>query len=50
MPYDPDLVGETRAWIIKSRRDIETAAYELQAPEPFSEEAIFTPRKPWRKC
>lgn len=41
MPYDQELVGETRAWIVKSNRDLETAAYELQATEPFSEDAVF---------
>ena len=41
MPYDHELVGETRAWIVKSKRDLETAAYELQAADPFSEDAVF---------
>jgi HEPN domain-containing protein len=41
MPLDPVLVAEARAWLARASRDLQTAAYELQATPPFSEDALF---------
>ncbi|HYN22441.1 MAG TPA: HEPN domain-containing protein [Thermoanaerobaculia bacterium] len=41
MPLDPALVAETRAWLIKARRDLEAADFEMTAMPPFTGDAVF---------
>lgn len=41
MPHDPARVAEVRAWLAKARKDLDTAAYELQAEPPFSDDIVF---------
>jgi HEPN domain-containing protein len=41
MPHDPELVAETRAWLIRAKRDIDAGAFELTASRPFSADAVF---------
>ncbi|HZU06531.1 MAG TPA: HEPN domain-containing protein [Chloroflexota bacterium] len=41
MPLDPELVAETRAWLSRARRDLDTAAFELTAALPFAADAVF---------
>jgi HEPN domain-containing protein len=41
MPLDPELVAETRAWLSRARRDLDTAAFELTAASPFAADAVF---------
>ncbi|MEJ5370207.1 MAG: HEPN domain-containing protein [Bryobacteraceae bacterium] len=41
MPHDPARVAEVRAWLLKARRDLETAEYELRADPPFSGDIAF---------
>jgi HEPN domain-containing protein len=41
MPLDPELAAETRAWLVKARRDLDAAAHQLTATPPFAEDAAF---------
>lgn len=41
MAHDPELVAETRAWLVKASRDLAAAAHELKADPPFSDDAAF---------
>jgi len=41
MAHDPELVAETRAWLVKASRDLAVAAHELKADPPFSADAAF---------
>jgi hypothetical protein len=41
MPHDPARVAEVRAWLVKARKDLETAHYELRADPPFSRGIAF---------
>ncbi|MCS6952012.1 MAG: HEPN domain-containing protein [Bryobacterales bacterium] len=41
MPHDPALVAEVQAWLKKARKDLDTAAYELQANPPFTDDIVF---------
>ena len=41
MPHDPELLAETRSWFLKGSRDLEAGAFELTAPSPFTEDAVF---------
>ncbi len=41
MAHDPELVEETRGWLVKAARDLANAAYELQAEPPFAGDAVF---------
>ncbi len=41
MPHDPALVAEVNAWLTKARKDLATAAYEMQADPPFAEDVVF---------
>lgn len=51
MPHDPELLAETRSWFLKGSRDLEAGAFELTAPSPFTEDAVFHAqhRVPFRK-
>lgn len=41
MPHDPELVAETRAWLVRAERDLAAAAHELTAEPPFVEDIVF---------
>lgn len=41
MSHDPELLAETRSWFLKGSRDLEAGAFELTAPLPFTEDAVF---------
>ena len=41
MPLDPALVSETRSWLTKSAKDLDVAAYELEAARAFREDIVF---------
>lgn len=41
MPHDPALVDETRAWLIKAKRDLEAATFERTAEPPFTGDMAF---------
>jgi len=41
MPHDPELVAETRAWLVRAERDLAAATYELTAEPPFVEDIVF---------
>lgn len=41
MAHDPELVAETRAWLVKAGRDLAAATHELKADPPFSGDAAF---------
>ena len=51
MPHDPELLAETRSWFLKGSRDLEAGAFELTAPSPFTEDAVFHAQQgvPFRK-
>jgi len=36
MPYDPELVAETRSWFVKATQDLGAATHEFTADPPFS--------------
>lgn len=40
-PHDPELVAETRAWLVRAERDLAAAAHELTAEPPFVEDIVF---------
>ncbi|MEO6164867.1 MAG: nucleotidyltransferase domain-containing protein [Candidatus Binatia bacterium] len=41
MPHDAERVSETRAWILKSARDLQAAAHDLRAVPPLLEDVVF---------
>lgn len=41
MAHDPELIAETRAWLVKAGRDLANAAYELKGEPPFTGDAAF---------
>jgi HEPN domain-containing protein len=41
MPYDQELVAETRAWLAKAKMDLDAAAFELTAQPPFVADIVF---------
>ena len=41
MAHDPVRVSETRAWILKSAKDLQAAAHDLRAAPPLLEDAVF---------
>ena len=41
MPHDPELVAETRAWLVKARLDLAAADHDLTAQPPFVEDIVF---------
>ncbi len=41
MPHDPELLAETRSWFLKASRDLDAGEFELTAPSPFTEHAVF---------
>jgi HEPN domain-containing protein len=41
MPHDPELVAETRAWLVKARDDIAAGDHGLSAEPPFLGDVLF---------
>lgn len=41
MPHDPELVAETRSWLVKGKMDLDAAAFELTALPPFTGDVVF---------
>jgi HEPN domain-containing protein len=41
MALDPVRVSETKAWILKSARDLQAAAHDLTAVPPLLEDVVF---------
>lgn len=41
MPLDPELVDETRAWLVKAGQDLGAATYEFTAKPPFLADIVF---------
>lgn len=41
MPHDPELVAETRSWLVKGKMDLDAAAFELTAVPPFTGDVVF---------
>lgn len=41
MPHDPELVSETRAWLVKAAQDLAAADHELTASPPLLEDIVF---------
>jgi HEPN domain-containing protein len=41
MPHDPELVAETREWVVRAERDLAAAAHDLTAEPPFLHEVAF---------
>ncbi len=41
MSLDPELVAETRAWLIKASRDCTAGEVDLAARPPLAEDAAF---------
>jgi len=41
MRPDPELVAETRAWLVKAALDLRVAAHEFTATPPFVDDIVF---------
>jgi hypothetical protein len=41
MPYDSELVAETKAWLAKARLDLQAASHEFTADPPLLEDIVF---------
>jgi HEPN domain-containing protein len=41
MPHDPELVAETRAWLLKAVQDLGAGSHDLCASPPFTADAAF---------
>jgi HEPN domain-containing protein len=41
MPHDPELVAETRAWIVRAAEDLRAGDWELRATPPLAGDAVF---------
>ncbi|OGF04725.1 MAG: DNA-binding protein [Candidatus Eisenbacteria bacterium RBG_16_71_46] len=41
MPHDPELVAETREWLLRAERDLAAAAHDLTAEPPFLHDVVF---------
>jgi HEPN domain-containing protein len=41
MPHDPELVAETRAWLLKAAQDLGAGSHDLFASPPFTADAAF---------
>ncbi len=41
MPHDPELVAETRAWLVKANGDLGAATHEFKAEPPFLADIVF---------
>ena len=41
MAADPELVAETRSWLVKAREDLAVAQHSLTATTPFLSAALF---------
>lgn len=40
-PHDPELVAETRAWLVRAERDLAAGAHDLTAEPPLVEDIVF---------
>ena len=41
MANDPVLIAETRSWFVKAAEDIGAGSLDLEAPTPFTADAVF---------
>jgi len=41
MPYDPELVAETRSWFVRASQDLGAAAHDFKADPPFLADIVF---------
>jgi len=41
MPHDPELVGETRGWLVRAQRDLAGGKVDLAAEPPLTGDAVF---------
>lgn len=41
MPLDPELVAETRSWLVKAAADLRAAEYEFGAEPPLCSDIVF---------
>lgn len=41
MQHDPELVAETRSWLVKARQDPGAGEHDLRASPPFAADAVF---------
>ncbi len=41
MPLDPELIAESRAWLLKAGQDIAAAVHEFKAEPPFFADIVF---------
>lgn len=41
MPHDPELIAETRSWLVKAAQDLGAAAHEFRAEPPFLADIVF---------
>lgn len=41
MPHDPELIAETRSWLLKAGKDLGAADYEFTANPPFLADLVF---------
>lgn len=41
MPFEPELVAETKSWLRKASEDLRAADFETQADPPLSADIVF---------
>jgi len=41
MAEDPELIADTRAWLVKATSDLAAATLDLQAQPPLTEDVVF---------
>ena len=41
MPHDPELVAETRGWLVRAHRDLAGGRVDLAAEPPLTGDAVF---------
>ncbi|MBI4585191.1 MAG: HEPN domain-containing protein [Planctomycetes bacterium] len=41
MPHDPQLLADTRAWLLKAKNDLRGADIDLEAQPPLMSDAVF---------
>jgi hypothetical protein len=49
MPHDPELVAETRAWLLKAVQDLGAGSHDLCAAPPLPRMLLFMPNRRLRK-
>lgn len=50
MPYDPEHVAETKAWLAKARTDLRAASNEFTADPPVLEDIVFHSQQAVERC